>query len=101
MRTFFICILATAEIHAQRSQPKCGTFVYGTKPNLVVMNVDCLKEPHPPSPWPIIKAIAQPPDNWALARVLDIQSPEVSSQKFARPNRTKPIQQPLRRPDTR
>ena len=58
-----VLLLASAPIHAQGRHLKCGTYVYRTGPTIVVHNVDCALPLPPPSPWPIIKAIAATPDD--------------------------------------
>lgn len=74
---FSILLLAATTLHAQMPPPQCGPTVIGKGPNIIVTRSDTcvVLPPAPPSSWSIIKAIAEPPNDWALKRVLKGPSP--------------------------
>jgi|SRR3954468_20888788 hypothetical protein len=71
--TFFVLLVTAAQMHAQMPPPQCGPMIIGTGPNITVTRSDSCGArlpPPPPSPWPIIKLIAQTPDSSVLEWLL-------------------------------
>jgi hypothetical protein len=68
----FMFFFGMTQIFAQGRSLKCGRFVYRTDdPKVVVIkDIECPNQIAEPSPWPIIKAIAATPNDWALKSAL-------------------------------
>ena len=100
-RALFTFLLVAATVHAQSPPPQSGPTVIGKGPNIIVYLTDPpALVPPPPSPWSIIKTIADMPNDWALKAALyqpplDVRGVTVHKKQNPHFNRKRSVQDAL------